>query len=510
MSKNFLVIFFLFLLSICLKIPFTSYVLYCWDSVQFALASENYNVSLYQPHPSGYILYVMLAKVLNYLFNDINYTLNFISILFSSLAVTFLYLLGEKMYNRTVGIASSLFLLFSPLCWFNSVIALPYTAECFFSVIVVYFCWMSLSNKKYIILSTIFLAVAFGVRQNLILFLFPLWIYSIIYQKQIVNSLKNLLLYSGVLFLFCLASLIPMVYLSGGWDKYLRAFAGQSSYILSFSLFQKGITALINNTTQVLTSIFFGGLGATSFLLIPYVVKRVVDTKRTIYEISIPNFQFLLLWIFPSFLFYCLVFIDPPAYILTHLPAIIIIFAVMLNKVASYVQSISLFSKNKVIIILLGVIIIINSLIFTLSFPAVIKKNNSDWETRAKIVQENFTPTETLIITSLKREKNIPNYFRHFMYYLQDYRVLFLPEIEGNKDKIALLSFKKKSSKLLYKNVSNTFIFEIPYGVNYIVIGDDYLKKYCKTDLHLFQSISFIKTENKRTLIFKKHFFTLK
>lgn len=503
MSKKFLVIFFLFLLSICLKIPFTSKVLYCWDSVQFALGVENYNVSLYQPHPPGYILYVMLAKVSNYLFNDINYTLNFISILFSAFAVVFLYLLGEKMYNRTVGITSSLFLLFSPLYWFNSVVALPYAAECFFSVLVAYFCWISLSNKKYIILSTIFLAVAFGIRQNLILFLLPLWGYSI--KKSI-----PLLLYSGVLFLLCLASLIPMVYLSGGWESYLRAMAGQSSYILSFSIFQKGITALINNTTQVLTSIFFGGLGATSFLLIPYVAKRVVDTKRIIHEISISNLQFFSLWIFPSFLFYCLVFIDPPAYILTFLPAIIIVFAVMLNKVASYVQNISLWSKNKVIIVLLGIIILINSLIFTLSFPAVIKKNNSDWETTSKIVRENFTPTETIIITSLKREKNIPNYFRHFMYYLHNYRVLFLPEIEGNKDKKGLLSFKKKSSKLLSKNVSNTFIFEIPRGVNYIVIGDDYLEKYCKIKLYNIQKIYFIKTENKRALIFKKHFFTLK
>lgn len=509
MSKNFLVIFFLFLLSICLKIPFTSKVLYCWDSVQFALASENYNVSLYQPHPPGYILYVMLAKVLNYLFNDINYTLNFISILFSALTIIFLYLLGEKMYNRTVGITSSLFLLFSPLCWFNSVVALPYTAECFFSVLVAYFCWISLSNKKYIILATIFLGIAFGIRQNLILFLLPLWIYSVIYQKQIAECLKNLLLYSGVLFLLCLMSLIPMVYLSGGIKSYTQAMNNQTNYILLSSIFQKGLGGLLNNTTKVLTSMLFGGLCATSFLLIPYVAKRVVDTKRIIHEISISNLQFFSLWIFPSFLFYCLVFIDPPAYILTFLPAIIIVFAVMLNKVASYVQNISLWSKNKVIIVLLGVIILTNSLIFTLSFPAVIKKNNSDWEIRAKRVRENFTPTETIIITSLKRGKNIPNYFRHFMYYLHNYRVLFLPEIEGNKDKIDLLSFKKRSSKLLSKNFSDRSIFEIPRGVNYIVIGDDYLKKYCKTKLYNIQKIYFIKTENKRALIFKKHFFTL-
>lgn len=498
--KDIKILFFLVLLSVFLRLPFTSKVLYCWDSVQFALATENYNVSLYQPHPPGYFLYVVLAKLLNYIFNDINFTLNFISILFSTLSVAFLFLLAKRMYNTSIAIVSSLFLMTSPILWFSSEVSLPYTAECFFSVLVAYFCFLSLQDEKYILYSTIFLGIAFGVRQNLILFLLPLWIYSATYKLQI----KKLFLYLFVLVLVCLASFIPMIYLSGGIKPYFSALSVQTSYVFQFSVFVKGFPALIDNTTDVLTSVFFGGLCAASFILIPYFYK----IKTSPFTVHGSHFMIFLLWILPSFLFYCFVFIDPPAYTLTFLPAIFIIFAVMLEKVAITVEKISCnkFSKNIIMLFFLFLIVSINSVIFVLNFPPVIEKNNANWNTKQKIIQKYFSPQNTIILTSFKREKHIPNYFRHFMYYMSRYKTLFLPEIEGIKHKTALLAHSKKIYNLSYKRKNDKFLVEIPDNVNYIVIGDDYLKKYYKYELNNYGKVYFIK-KDKKYLVFKKHLF---
>src|SRR5437773_10694969 len=55
----------LFVLTVVCRLPFTSKLLYDQDAVQFALALENYDVYLQQPHPPGYFLYVMAAKAIN-------------------------------------------------------------------------------------------------------------------------------------------------------------------------------------------------------------------------------------------------------------------------------------------------------------------------------------------------------------------------------------------------------------------------------------------------------------
>ncbi len=43
-------------LALLLRIPFMSRFLYHWDSVNYALSLERYDVRLHQPHPPGYFL----------------------------------------------------------------------------------------------------------------------------------------------------------------------------------------------------------------------------------------------------------------------------------------------------------------------------------------------------------------------------------------------------------------------------------------------------------------------
>src|SRR5712671_4258610 len=119
----------LFLLTLLTRIPFATAFLFHWDSVNYALALQQFNIYQDQPQLPGYILYVALGKVINYFVANANVTYVGLSIVSSAVAVLVLYVLASEMFDETVGLWASLFLLTSPLFWFNGEIALPYCLD---------------------------------------------------------------------------------------------------------------------------------------------------------------------------------------------------------------------------------------------------------------------------------------------------------------------------------------------------------------------------------------------
>ena len=108
-----------FVIIIVTRIPFTSKLLYHWDSVQFALALEKYDIAVHQPHPPGYFLYVMLGRLINHFVKDANKTFIFISILFSGLAVVAVYCLGKEIFDMKIGILAAAIAITNPNMWFH-------------------------------------------------------------------------------------------------------------------------------------------------------------------------------------------------------------------------------------------------------------------------------------------------------------------------------------------------------------------------------------------------------
>ena len=59
-------------LTVASRLPYRARMLYNWDSVQFALALNEYDVVKHQPHPPGYVLYVLLGRLANLWLHDGN------------------------------------------------------------------------------------------------------------------------------------------------------------------------------------------------------------------------------------------------------------------------------------------------------------------------------------------------------------------------------------------------------------------------------------------------------
>ena len=219
-KNSFILPLFLFLATILTRIPFTSKMLYHMDSIQFALALEHFDVTVHQPHPPGYFLYVMLGRLFNFFIRDPNTTFITISILFSALTVVVVYYLGKELFDSKCALIAALFAITSPNLWFHGELALSYAVEAFFSVFIAFLCWKIYNGKEnYIWLLAIVVAIAGGIRQNTPVFLFPLCLFSV-WKLPLRKILASVCLFAGSTLLW----FVPMTRMTGGLNAYMAAF----------------------------------------------------------------------------------------------------------------------------------------------------------------------------------------------------------------------------------------------------------------------------------------------
>src|SRR5947209_16607492 len=87
-----------------------------WDAVQFELALSHFDLASHQPHPPGYILYVLAGRALNLIAGQPGLALSLLSVLAAAAAVPLLYRLAFHIFeDRVIALGSALLLLASPL-----------------------------------------------------------------------------------------------------------------------------------------------------------------------------------------------------------------------------------------------------------------------------------------------------------------------------------------------------------------------------------------------------------
>lgn len=376
---DFLVPLILGLLVVITRLPFTSKFLYEWDSVNYSLAFENYNILQQQPHPPGYLLYVALGKAVNYIFNDPNTSLTFLSMVFSVLTVILAYFMAKEIFSRKIGIISALLLIFNPFIWFYGEIASIYIFEAFFSILIAYSSYkLFKGNEKFIYISAFVLGLSGGFRTDIIEFMLPLWIFCIwkarISYTRIVKGLLTFI-FSIVLWL------VPAIILTGGLEKYIHIL-GYTSESASYTsiLFGASIGQQLQNTGVCiiwsLVGLTFVGILITAIYLIHH--RRNLKSNALNY-IKKPLTIFFLLWIAPSFLFYLLIYIVKPGYLLTTLPAVMILLSYVISLISSDIHlKFPKIQVKHVLGFILLIYIISNTIYFVYPFDL---HNSQIWET---------------------------------------------------------------------------------------------------------------------------------
>lgn len=383
----------LVLLIIITRLPFTSKFLYEWDSVNFALALDKYDILLHQPQPPGYILFVGLGKVLNQIFHDANTTLVFISILFSALTVILVYFIGKQLFSRKIAITGGILLIFSPIFWFYGEIATIYPSEAFLAILIAYTSYQAFKGRTiFFYISSLVLGLAGGFRQDLILFMSPLWFFCLFYpERNYKRMIKRMITAFGVLVASILIWLVPSIILAGGLESYLSAGGHFSaSFKTSSVLFGAPLSnhLLIDGMLASWLMIGMGFIGGL-LILVYIILKRKTILNRKI--IKNPKFIFMSLWILPSFLFLIFIPLSKPGYTLTFLPAVTLILGYV---IITFSRDISLklnISSKSVCSTILIIYILLNSFYFLYPYNL---NEESTWETQIS----NMNSTEKIIL----------------------------------------------------------------------------------------------------------------
>ncbi len=404
----------LFLLTILTRLPFRSQYLYHWDSVNFALAIEDFDLRSEQPHPPGYILYVWLCRWVNRLLDDPQQTMVALSFLGSALAVVALYFLGRAMFSRRVGLGAAAFLMSSPLFWFYGEIALPHALDAF---LVVLCAWLAFRIHRGEIhlwpLATVVLGIAGGIRPQTLVFLGPLLAFSL--RKAGGKRFLAAVALGG---LTCLLWFLPLIETAGGLKEYMAVLSKFGlRYQRTTSVFLGAGAWGLNRNLRKLLMYTLYGWGVPAAFILPILAERFRSGR---WLISREKSLFLIIWAAPAVLFYALIHMGQQGLVFVFLPALMILSAVGLEFLLSVrkpwamVSMVLVLAANVAIYLLAPEYPLGDERLRIINREALARTDRYYGE-RFDAIRLDFPSESTAIVASS---------WRHVEYYLPEYVVL--------------------------------------------------------------------------------------
>jgi len=419
-----------FVIGVVSRIPFRGQWLYHWDSVNFALGMERFDVRLHQPHPPGYLLYVLLGRLVNLFVGDTNASLVWISIVFGGLTVVAVYLLGRRLFGRAEAIVAAVFVLTGPAFWFYNEVALTYTVEAFFVTAIALACLETRrGNQRLVLVSAFLLGLAGGVRQTTLVLMLPLWLFSLWRCHWQISVAACVLLGVTVL-----AWLVPTVLLSGGPGPYLEASRSIGGGVLSdLELFSAGQSLLASLGPFVRLGVYL--VYGLMFGLVPllYGIVKGVGKARTWLRQwrSDTRAHVMALWLIPNLVLYAPL-VRAPGHTFSFMPALVLLAAAALVAFCRDVSGRLRVPTVGLTVSLTGLIVAVNVAFFLAAPPYLfgiqrVVTTTPSWPTihhrdrylagRVTYITQHFDPATTVILTAG------PDY-RHPDYYLRDYYAL--------------------------------------------------------------------------------------
>lgn len=423
-----------FIVSLALRIPLRSHFAFYWDSAQFALAIEHYDMASSLPHPPGYFLYVMLGRLVNGLFHEPHTSLVWMSVVFGSALPSVLYLLGKATFSRAVGLIAGAIGATSLITWFYSLIAYSYVVDGFYVALFALLCWRARARGvawfDVLALSALY-ALILGTRQQSGVTLWPLFLYTLWGGRELrPHKIALAMLLSGALVLLWLA---PLTASTGGLRQYIEIARthvtanrpdSPGAGVLGSILVNAGVIARFTAAGLLLATpvLVFAYLGRLRYLA-DVLTGRRADLR----------FWFYAAWLAPMIAFWSLVYTHIPGHVLSYFCGIVILTAASIMAVAHRFPK---YGVNPTAFLITMVVVTVNFWAFFVRPPVVdalvsftplthrdVRENDSRLAAAFRAIRQQF-PADDVLICHVN-EFLVWGY-RQFQYHLAEYNNLLL------------------------------------------------------------------------------------
>lgn len=282
-----------------------------WDACQFVLGLNRFSPPDHQPHPPGYLLFLLLARCIRFAASDPHRALTISSALAAALLPVAVRRLTAKMFP-----------MHPDICWGAGLLALAAPTRLFFGSQALAYTWEGLLATLLISLALDLQAakqgrwsstwlwmlwvalwgVAGGFRPNLLLLLLPLLL-MLSRSRRWWENLSAL----AVLGVITLSWIAPTAQASGGFWRYFMALRGHSAYFLYGGL---GWDRILDNANALLdTWGAITGLHLVGWVALALICRLVFRNEGQENRVSSRD-KLLVFWWFgiPMLLFHLLVF----------------------------------------------------------------------------------------------------------------------------------------------------------------------------------------------------------
>lgn len=369
------------LTAVILRLPFATEVPASWDSVQFVLGILDFDIVHHQPHPPGYFLYIMIARVLHVAGLSPYDALVVLSITAGAGTAGVLAVWAARIFGPRAGELAAGLVILSPMAVHYSTRGDTYALSGFFATLVGYLCWRVLTRQHEALWpSAIALALAGGIRPTDAVFLFPLWLWCA-WRKQGKTVAANIALIALITAIWA----IPMIVLAGGITPYREASSQLSGWVASaMPLANPG------NIGQF-AKIFIAGAVSLMGTAWPAVLLTGLNAFS---EPRRKTLTFLCLWTLPGLAMFLLVHLGQSGYLMMMLPAITLL------VVAGIIQIDERLGRDRLVIFLIAVVLVNGLLIWTRVHKPALRDRRLMKE--SKQVLGRFDSDETAVICAFR------------------------------------------------------------------------------------------------------------
>lgn len=408
-------------ISFILRLSFRSNYLDDWDSVQYAIAINNYSIADHQPQPPGYPIYILFGRIIYLFIHNPTQSLTFVGILFGSLSLIPSYLLAEKFFDKNIANLSAIILSLTPGHLLFSEVAMTDIVSLFFVGTTVYLLYLGLDSKRYFYIASIVLGLTAGIRTTdiilLVLFLIVL-IYKIKSKKL---ELKEIVISISLVILGICIWLIPII-IDTGIDKFItRENDTWESNRDSSTINKVGLL----KTFEVIINLFVKGWSIYLYIFFIFILILLIheffigydfkqeNIKLITDKITDKRFIFISVWVM-IYSTYSILFNDLTVlrFLLPQFIPLSIIFAYSMIRIVNISHKkfikISLTIFYGLLIILMGNQALAGAYALHETIPAPIKT--------AEFIKNNYNPENVVIVSK--------DSYRHFQYYLPNFIII--------------------------------------------------------------------------------------